>query len=124
MIGTQTQPKELGQIEVAPEVLGVIAGIAASDVDGVVEMHGTFYNALAEKFGRVNYTKGVKIDMINDAIVVDVYITVAYGKALPLVAEKVQENVQSTIFTMTNLDIREVNVHVIDVQIAKHDIGH
>lgn len=112
--------EELGQVEVAPEVLGVIASIAASEVEGVVDMHGTFYNALAEKFGRVNYTKGVKIDMINDAIVVDVYITVAYGKAIPLVAEAVQENVQSTIYTMTNLDIREVNIHVVDVQIVKH----
>jgi uncharacterized alkaline shock family protein YloU len=59
----------LGKVEIAPEVIEVIAGIAASEVDGVAEMRGNFATGVVERFGKVNHGKGVKVDLSDDGII-------------------------------------------------------
>lgn len=49
---------ELGKIEISPEVIEVIAGIAASEVNGVATMRGNFASGVAERFGRKMHGKG------------------------------------------------------------------
>ncbi|WP_239254148.1 Asp23/Gls24 family envelope stress response protein [Listeria ilorinensis] len=116
-------PETLGKIEIAPEVIGVIAGLAASEVENVGAMQGGFASEMREKFGgTVNYRKGVKIELTENGILVDLYCSVLFGATIPLVAEGIQAAVRDTIFSMTGLVVAEVNVHIVGVQFEKTDV--
>lgn len=107
---------ELGRIEIAPEVIEVITGLAAAEVEGVAHMSGGFVGDIAERLGRKNLAKGVKVEVGKKEAAVDVYIIVKYGYKIPEVARNIQENVQNAIETMTGLKVIEVNVHIVDVE--------
>ncbi|MBM7544045.1 Asp23/Gls24 family envelope stress response protein [Periweissella beninensis] len=102
----------LGKTEVNPNVLEVIAGIAANEVDGVFRMHGSIGNQVSELFGRVEHGKGVKLVVNDDTLVFDVYVYLNYGVSVPKVALNIQEHIKSQISAMTELTITEINVHV------------
>ncbi|RXT13784.1 Asp23/Gls24 family envelope stress response protein [Ammoniphilus sp. CFH 90114] len=107
---------ELGKIEIAPEVIEVITGLAAAEVDGVAHMSGGFVGDIAERLGRKNLAKGVKVEVGKKEAAVDVYIIVKYGYKIPEVARNIQENVRQGIENMTGLKVIEVNVHIVDVE--------
>ncbi|MEN2464740.1 Asp23/Gls24 family envelope stress response protein [Ornithinibacillus sp. FSL M8-0202] len=109
----------LGRVEIAPEVIEVIAGIAASEVDGLANMRGNFATGVVEKFGKKSHSKGVKVELAEDGIVIDVYVVLDFGVSIPEVAQKIQSNIRQTLKTMTSLDISEVNVHVVGLQMEK-----
>ncbi|WP_088187279.1 Asp23/Gls24 family envelope stress response protein [Desulfosporosinus sp. FKA] len=103
----------LGSIRIADEVVEVIAGLAASDVEGVVGMSGGFVGDLAQMLGRnKNLSKGVKVEVGEHEVAVDLFIVVEYGVSIPEVAYKVQEAVKDAIESMTGLRVVEANVHV------------
>ncbi|MDF2556396.1 MAG: Asp23/Gls24 family envelope stress response protein [Bacillales bacterium] len=114
---------DLGRVEIAPEVIEVIAGIAATEVDGIASMKGNFAGGLAEKLGKKNHGKGIRVEINENGIKVDVYCVVKFGVAIPTVAEKAQENIRHTLYTMTALEAKEVNVHIVGIQFeqAKND---
>ncbi|MTH52354.1 Asp23/Gls24 family envelope stress response protein [Bacillus mangrovi] len=105
----------LGKVEIAPEVIEVIAGIAASEVDGVGNMRGNFASGVAERLGKKNHGKGVKVDLSEDGISIDIYCTMAFGVSIPSVAQSIQDNIRQALLTMTALDITEINVHVVGI---------
>jgi len=103
----------LGTIKIADEVVEVIAGLAASEVDGVAGMSGGFVGDLAHMLGRTkNLSKGVKVEVGEHEAAVDLYIVVEYGVSIPQVALRVQEAVKEAIESMTGLTVVETNVHV------------
>ncbi|MGC7873536.1 Asp23/Gls24 family envelope stress response protein [Desulfosporosinus sp. FKB] len=103
----------LGSIRIADEVVEVIAGLAASEVEGVVGMSGGFVGDLAQMLGRnKNLSKGVKVEVGEHEVAVDLFIVVEYGVSIPEVAYKVQEAVKDAIESMTGLRVVEANVHV------------
>lgn len=102
----------LGKIEVAPQVLEIIAGIAASSVDGVARMRGSFASSVNELFGRKERGKGVKLTFEGDDLIADVYVYLDYGVAVPQVAMAIQEQVKQQLLVMTDLHVRDVNVHI------------
>ncbi|WP_288529333.1 Asp23/Gls24 family envelope stress response protein [uncultured Secundilactobacillus sp.] len=102
----------LGKIEVAPQVLEIIAGIAASSVDGVARMRGSFANSVNELFGRKERGKGVKLTFDSNTLKADVYVYLNYGVAVPQVALAIQEEVKQQLLVMTDLETAEVNVHI------------
>ncbi|ATO38499.1 Asp23/Gls24 family envelope stress response protein [Geobacillus thermodenitrificans] len=106
----------LGKVEIAPEVIEVIAGIAASEVDGIAQMRGNFAAGVAERFGKKYHGKGVKVDLRDDGVVIDLYCLVQFGASIPNVAKKVQENVRQALWNMTGLETSEVNVHIVGIQ--------
>jgi uncharacterized alkaline shock family protein YloU len=108
---------EMGKVEIAPDVIEVIAGLATAEIDGVAYMSGGFVGGIAERLGRKNLAKGVKVELGENHTVVDISIVVEYGVRIPEVAIAVQENVKTTIQNMTGLDVIEVNIHVISVQV-------
>lgn len=108
---------ELGKIQIAPEVVGVIAGLAASEVEGVAAMSGGLVGDIAERIGRKkNFSKGVHVEVGQKEAAVDLSIVVEYGYSIPTVAAEIQSNVRSAIENMTGLHVVEVNVHVVDVK--------
>ncbi|MCM2531703.1 Asp23/Gls24 family envelope stress response protein [Neobacillus pocheonensis] len=106
----------LGKVEIAPEVIEVIAGIAASEVDGVAGMRGNFATGVVERLGKKNHGKGVKVELTESGIKVDVYCLMKFGVSIPTVAQKIQDNIRQALLNMTALDAEEVNIHVVGIQ--------
>ncbi|MBB3867384.1 Asp23/Gls24 family envelope stress response protein [Geobacillus sp. NFOSA3] len=106
----------LGKVEIAPEVIEVIAGIAASEVEGIAQMRGNFAAGVVERFGKKNHGKGVKVDLREEGVAIDIYCLIQFGVSIPNVAKKVQENVRQALFNMTGLEASEVNVHIVGIQ--------
>jgi uncharacterized alkaline shock family protein YloU len=105
----------LGSIEIAPEVIEVIAGIAASEIKGVAMMRGNFATGVVERFGKKSHSKGVKVDLTNNQIKVDVYCVLNFGISIPSVAKQMQDNIQQALLNMTGLETDEINIHVVNI---------
>ncbi|MBC7323962.1 MAG: Asp23/Gls24 family envelope stress response protein, partial [Moorella sp. (in: Bacteria)] len=103
---------ELGSIRLTNEVVAIIAGLAATEIEGVAGMSGGIAGGIAELLGRKNLGKGVKVEVGEKEAAVDLYVVVNFGVRIPDVAIKVQENVKKAIESMTGLRVVEVNVHV------------
>ncbi|MGO4887102.1 Asp23/Gls24 family envelope stress response protein [Anaerobacillus sp. MEB173] len=116
ILDLEESKNELGKVEISPEVIEVIAGIAASEIEGVATMRGNFASGVVERLGRKNHGKGVKVDLKDDGIAVDVFVVMVYGVAIPEVAQKIQNNIYQTLKTMTAIELSEVNVHVVGIQ--------
>ncbi|MGI5824496.1 MAG: Asp23/Gls24 family envelope stress response protein [Bacillota bacterium] len=99
-------------IKIANDVVATIAGIAASEIDGVVGMSGGIVEGIGQMLGRKQLTKGVKVEINDDVAFIDISIIVEYGSKIPEVAKNIQENVKESVVTMTGLEIGAVNVHV------------
>lgn len=108
------EPEEIdeGSINIADEVVGIITGLAATEVEGVAGMSGGLAGGIADMLGRKNLSKGVKVEVNEEAADVDVYVIINYGNSIPDVAWKIQDNVKQAIEGMTGLDVKAVNVHV------------
>lgn len=109
---TQINALEYGNVNISDDVIGIITSIAAAEIEGVNGLSGGFAEDLAEKFGVKNLKKGVKVDIEDDIVVVDLNIVVDFGIRIPDVAWKVQENVKNAVETMTGLSVKAVNIHV------------
>ena len=100
-----------GTIKYANEVIAIIAGVAASEVDGIAGMCTS--GGISDIIGRNrNITRGVKVEIGGEEASVDLYIVVEYGSPIQKVASEVQENVRKAIETMTGLHVVNVDVHV------------
>lgn len=112
-----------GRIEIAPEVIEVIAGIAASEVEGVAGMRGNFAAGVVERLGKKNHGKGVKVELTESGIKVDIYCMMKFGVSIPTVAGEIQDNIRQALLNMTALDAEEVNIHVVGIQFEnqKHE---
>ncbi|MCI6165230.1 MAG: Asp23/Gls24 family envelope stress response protein [Lachnospira sp.] len=107
----------IGEVRVADEVVAIIAGLAATEVEGVESMAGNITNELVSKLGMKNLSKGVKINVGEESVAVDLALNIKYGSEIPAVSKKVQEKVKSAIETMTGLEVSEVNIKIAGVNI-------
>lgn len=105
----------LGEIVIAPEVIEVIIGIAASKVDGVYGMRGTFANNVTELLGRASHGKGIYLRGEDEGLKVDIYCYLNYGISVPKVALEMQDRVKQQVLFMTDIELTEVNIHVVAV---------
>jgi len=111
--------QDLGAIKIANEVVSIIAGLAATEVEGVAGMSGGIVGGIAELLGRKNLTKGVKVEVGEKESAVDLFVVIEYGTSIPDVAWKIQDNVKQAIESMTGLKVVETNVHVQGVHFAE-----
>lgn len=118
----RTLPSELGSIRIADEVVAIIAGLAAMEIDGVASMSGGIAGGIAEALGRKNLAKGVKVEVGEEEAAIDLFMIVNYGSRIPDVAWAVQENVKKAIENMTGLRVIKVNVHVQGVIFPQENI--
>ena len=110
-----------GTVSFATEVVATIAGLAATEVEGVASMSSQS-SGFADMFSRKNtrnFTKGVRIDLNENKVTVDITIVVEYGSPVPDVARSIQENVKKAIETMSGLDVHAVDVHVAGVSFER-----
>ena len=103
---------ELGNIHISEDVLAVIAAAAALEVEGVGTLAANLGTDIAELLGKKNLAKGVRIQMEDDAVTVDISVMVKYGYTIPDVAKAVQEAVRNSVEAMSSLAVASVNVNV------------
>lgn len=115
IIAADYEKTEMGTIQIAPEVIEIIAGMATTEVPGVAGMSGGFAGGIAELLGRKNITKGVKVEVGQREASIDVSVVIEYGTRIPEVASTVQSSVKHAIESMTGLQVVQVNVHIHDV---------
>ncbi len=113
--GIRLKEDELGDVHVNDEVVAIIAGLAATEVDGVTSMYGNITAELISRLGAKNLSKGVRVSMEGDNIRVDLALNIAYGYEIPAVSQKVQEKVKTAIENMTGLTVSGVNVRIAEV---------
>ena len=106
---------QVGSVEIADEVVAIIAGLAATEVEGVASMAGNITNELVGKLGMKNLSKGVKVAVMDTSVSVDLSLQLKYGYSIPKVAEAVQERVKNAIENMTGMAVIAVNIRIAGV---------
>ena len=101
-----------GQIQIADEVIAVIAGTAALEVEGIEAAAGSASSTFADLLGIKNPPRGVKINVEDGEVSVELDVTIKFGTKIKDVAEAVQKKVKNAIETMTGLEVCVVNINV------------
>ncbi len=114
---TRLDEHEHGNVKISDDVIGTIASIATSEINGVDGLSGGIAGDIAGIFGKKNLSKGVKVLIEEGQVTVDLNVIVDFGVKIPEVSWQIQESVKNSVETMTGLEIREINVHVIGVNI-------
>ncbi len=104
--------QKIGTVKIADDVVAMIAGIAATEIDGVTAMVGNISNELMSKMGMKTLTKGVRVDIYGKEVRVELAVNMEYGFNVISTANKVQERVKNSIENMTGLEVRDVNVRI------------
>ena len=105
----------IGKVIIAEEVIAIIAGLAASEVEGVASMAGNTTRELIEKLGVKSLSKGVRLQVEQDQVRVAMNVNLRYGYSVPETSSEIQEKVKTAIETMTGLNVAEVNIKITNV---------
>lgn len=109
----------IGVVQIADDVVAMIASLATQEVEGVSAAAGNVTGELMNKVGIKNMKKGVKVDILQNNVTVDLALTVEYGYNIPATCQKVQAKVQSAIENMTGLTVSDVNIRIAGVNMQK-----
>lgn len=107
----------IGEVLVTEDVIAIIAGIAATEVEGVHSMAGNITNEIVAKLGRQNLSAGVNVTCIEDIVSVNLVINVEMGCKIQEVSRLVQEKVKNSIESMTGLTVENVDVRIANVNV-------
>lgn len=111
--------ENLGEVKIADEVVAIIAGLAAMEVEGVASMAGNTTRELISKLGMKSLSKGVKVDVLDGIVTVSLALNLNYGYSIKEITSKVQEKVKTAIENMTGLEVADVNIRVAGVEIPE-----
>lgn len=106
-----------GEILIADDVVAMIAALAAGECDGVAGVGNTYTRELMSKVGMKDNTKGVKVSIVDGIVKISLALSVKGGFSIPSVSAQVQNKIKSSVETMTGMTVKNVNVHVIGVEI-------
>lgn len=109
-------------LNISEDVIGIIAGLAASEVEGIAGMTLGFVDGLNQILGsNKKYSKGVKIDLDGKKVTIDLYVNVKYGVRIPDIAWAAQNAVKDAVENMTGLDVASVNINVQGITFEKNE---
>lgn len=111
--------EDTGVVQIADDVVAMIASLAATEVEGVSAMAGTITNELMSKVGMKNLTKGVRVDVLEGNVTVDLALTMEYGYNILSTCQQVQAKVKNAIENMTGLACTDVNIRIAGVRVNK-----
>lgn len=106
------ETKTVPTVQIANDVIAVIAGIAAGEVDGVAAMSAGLAGGLTEMLGKKTASRGVKIEVKENHVSLDLFVVVRYGAKIPEVASRIQDRVKIQVERMTGLTVANVNIHI------------
>ena len=105
----------IGTVQIADEVVAMIAPLTAMEVEGVYYLAGKVTNELMSKVGVKSLTKGVRVQVNGSNVRVDLALSLEYGYNIPGTSAKVQEKVKNAIENMTGLTVTDVNIRIVNV---------
>ena len=118
---TMAAEESLGKVQIADEVVAIIAGLAAMEVEGVSSMAGNATRELIAKLGMKSLSKGVRVDVLEGIVTVSLALNLKYGENIMETTAKVQEKVKAAIENMTGLTVADVNVRVSGVDMPEEN---
>ncbi len=107
----------IGEVQIADDVVAMIASLATTEVEGVSAMAGNITNELMSKVGMKSLTKGVKVEMADGEVSVDLAVTMEFGYNIPATCQTVQSKVKTAIENMTGLTCTNVNIRIAGVKV-------
>lgn len=114
--GYTTMTEEQGSIHISEDVIAAIAVGAVREVEGVsgmmTNLGGSVTDLVNNKKNAQKGTKGVRVEMTENGLKLDLYLTVQYGNPIPTVAENAQKVVAASVNAMTGCNVEAVNIHV------------
>ena len=116
---TLKMDENLGEVKIADEVVAIIAGLAAMEVDGIASMAGNATKELISKLGMRSLSKGVKVDVLDGIVTVSLALNRKYGCSILDISGKVQEKVKTAIENMTGLTVADVNIRIAGVDMQE-----
>ena len=105
----------IGEVMIADDVIATIAGLAATEVEGVAAMQGNITKELVGKLGMKNLNKGIRISLDENGVSVDLSVMMRYGYSIPKTCKAIQEKVKAAIENMVGLSVEVINVHIVGV---------
>ena len=111
----------MGEVQIADEVVAIIAALAATEVDGVASMAGNITNELVSRLGMKNLSKGVKVDVLEGVVTVSLALNLKYNYSIRDVTAKVQDRVKTAIENMTGLEVADINIRVAGVEMENRE---
>lgn len=105
-----------GEVQIADDVVAMIASLAATEVKGVHALSGNITNELMSKVGVKKLTKGVKVDINDGKVIIHLAVTMEYGYNIPATCTKVQDKVKTAVENMTGLSCTDVNIRIVGVK--------
>lgn len=109
--------ENVGVVQIADDVVAMIASLATTEVEGVSAMAGNITNELMSRVGVKKLTKGVRVTVVDGAVKVDLAVTMEYGYNIPATCGKVQAKVKAAIENMTGLSCSDVNIRIAGVKV-------
>ncbi len=113
--------KEGDSIRISSEVIAVIAGIVSSDIPGIAGMSGGVVGGIAEKLGRRDLTKGIKVRINEDKVNIDLNVIVDYGTAIVDATDKLKKEIRNNVEKSTGLKVEAININVLGIEVPKED---
>ena len=118
-ITLRADENNVGSVQIADDVVSMIAALAASEVEGVSSVVGDITNEVMSKVGMKKLTKGVRVDLLDNKVSIDVSIMIGFGYPIPETSRLVQEKVKNSVETMTGLTVEDINIRVAAVNMSK-----
>ena len=112
---------KFGAVQIADDVVAMIASLAAPEVEGVRALVGNITNELMSKVGMKKLTKGVKVEVVNQVVTVDIALMMEYGYNIPETCQNVQNKVKAAIENMTGLEVSNVNIRIAGVHMQEEE---
>jgi uncharacterized alkaline shock family protein YloU len=113
--------KEGDSIKISSEVVAVIAGIVSSDIPGIAGMSGGLVGGIAEKLGRKDLTKGIKVHVEEEAVTIDMNIIAEYGASIVESTDKLKQAIRSSVEKTTGLKVKAININVLGINIPEEE---
>ena len=112
---------DIGEVQITDEVVAIIVGLAATEVDGVTAIGGNITHEKVSKIGMKNLAKGLRLNIKDNTVNVDLNLNIAFGKNIVETSRKVQEKIKSSVENMTGLKVADVNIHIASVDMQDED---
>ncbi|MCR5406189.1 MAG: Asp23/Gls24 family envelope stress response protein [Lachnospiraceae bacterium] len=112
---------EYGEVRIADDVVGNIAGIAATEIEGVAGTVGNMTKELMSRMGLRTQSKGVKVVIDSGVVTVDLALIMKYGYNIPVTSKHVQERVKTSIENMTGLKVSNVGIRIVGIDMSNEE---
>ncbi len=113
--------KEGDSIRISSEVIAVITSIIASDIPGIAGLSGGVVGGIAERLGRRDMTRGIKVDVNEDRVTIDLNVIVEYGKSIVDSTDKLKKEIRGNVEKTTGLKVEAININVQGINVPEDE---